>query len=142
LLLATELLSFHQNSSDLPHEGSRYEIFKVHLARFCDTIPEWDNYEWKKLIQAYNECTPDEIGKAVHKAAISAFDRGTPRQISLEDLLEQRKLFQPANIANPEQIAAIRRNSKGEAKATSEDNSIFRVERIEEFELLLGKKHV
>ena len=125
---------------DLPHEGSRHEIFQVHLERFCGTIPQWDVYEWKKIIMAYNECTPDEIGKAVHKAAIEAFERGMAKQITVNDLLEQRALFMPANLANPEQIADIRHHSKHEMKATSDDNSVFKVDSVPAFETMLGKK--
>jgi ATPase family associated with various cellular activities (AAA) len=125
---------------DLPHEGSRYEIFKVHLNRFCGKIPGWDVYEWKKIISEYNECTPDEIGKAVHKAAIAAFERGEARRITVEDLLHQRTLFMPANLANPEQIASIRLHSRHEMKAASDDNSVFRVDRVAAFEKLLGRQ--
>ena len=115
---------------DLPHEGSRYEIFQVHLERFCGKIPEWDVYEWKKIIMAYNECTPDEIGKAVHKAAVDAFERGAARDITVNDLIQQRALFMPANLANPEQIASIRLHSKHYPKASSDDNSVFKVDSV------------
>ena len=124
---------------DLPHEGSRFEIFKVHLARFCGAVPEWELYDWKRLINEYNECTPDEIAKAVHQAAFNAFERGTPRQVSLEDLLEQRLMFTPANLANPEQIEAIRLNSRYAMKAASDDNSVFRVESVDAFKSLLRR---
>ena len=125
---------------DLPHEGSRYEIFQVHLERFCGKIPQWDVYDWKRVISAYNECTPDEIGKAVHKAAVDAFERGTARDITVDDLMQQRALFMPANLANPEQIADIRRHSRHEMKATSDDNSVFKVDSVPAFETMLGKK--
>jgi ATPase family associated with various cellular activities (AAA) len=126
---------------DLPHEGSRYEILKVHLKRFCGKIPEWNVYDWKKIISEYNECTPDEISKAVHKAAVDAFDRGEARQITVEDLLHQRTLFEPANVANPEQIASIRLHSKHEMKAASDDNSEFKVNRVPAFEKMLGRNN-
>lgn len=125
---------------DLPHEGARYEIFRVHLNRFCGTIPEWDVDSWKEIISEYNECTPDEIGKAVHKAAIAAFERGESRNITIQDLLHQRTLFMPANLANPEQIASIRLHSRHEMKAASDDDSVFRVDRVAAFERLLGRK--
>lgn len=125
---------------DLPHEGSRYEIFKVHLKRFCGTIPEWNVDAWKEIISEYNECTPDEIGKAVQKAAIAAFERGEARNITIENLLHQRTLFMPANLANPEQIASIRLHSRHEMKAASDDNSVFKVDRVAAFERLLGRK--
>lgn len=125
---------------DLPHEGARYEIFGVHLSRFCGIIPEWEVDSWKEIISEYNECTPDEIGKAVHKAAIAAFERGESRNITIQDLLHQRTLFMPANLANPEQIASIRLHSRHEMKAASDDNSVFRVDRVAAFERLLGRK--
>jgi ATPase family associated with various cellular activities (AAA) len=123
---------------DLPHEGSRFEILKVHLSRFCGTIPKWDDYQWKKVIMEYNECTPDEIGKAVHQAAIAAFERGEPGYVSVQDLLEERQRFTPANIADPLQISNIRLHSRFYEKAASQDNSIFAVEDVEEFKLLRG----
>jgi ATPase family associated with various cellular activities (AAA) len=128
-----------QINVDLPHEGSRYEIFRVHINRFCGHVPDWDVYEWKKLISAYNESTPDEIGKAVHKAAIAAFDRGEPRNITLQDLFEQRERFTPANLANPEQIEAIRLHSRHAMRSASDDNSEFKVEPVEAFRTLLGQ---
>lgn len=128
-----------QINVDLPHEGSRYEIFRVHLERFCGQVPEWDVYGWKRLISAYNESTPDEIGKAVHKAAITAFERGEPRNITIEDLFEQREKFTPANLANPEQIEAIRLNSRHAMRSASDDNSEFKVEPVEAFRNLLGQ---
>ncbi|HEY9827949.1 MAG TPA: AAA family ATPase, partial [Stenomitos sp.] len=128
-----------QVNVDLPHEGSRYEIFRIHLARFCGEVPEWDVYEWKKLISIYNESTPDEIGKAVHKAAIEAFLRGEPKHITLADLIEQRNRFTPANLANPEQIEDIRRHARYAMKSASEDDSVFRVEPVEAFSQILGQ---
>jgi hypothetical protein len=124
---------------DLPHEGSRYEIFQIHLKKYCGAVPQWNVYEWKKLISAYNESTPDEIGKAVHKAAIAAFERGEPRNITVEDLLEQRRQFTPANLANPEQIETIRRHSRHAMPAASPDKSEFRVEPVEVFSRILGQ---
>lgn len=128
-----------QINVDLPHEGSRYEIFRVHLKRFCGHVPEWDVYDWKKLISAYNESTPDEIGKAVHKAAIAAFERGEPRNIIMQDLFDQRARFTPANLANPEQIEAIRLHSRHAMRSASDDNSEFKVEPVEAFKSLLGQ---
>jgi hypothetical protein len=86
----------------------------------------------------YNECTPDEIGKAVHQAAIAAFERSEPGCISVQDLIEERQRFTPANIADPVQISNIRLHSRFYEKAASQDNSIFAVEDVEEFKLLRG----
>ncbi|NJM78055.1 MAG: hypothetical protein HC852_22635 [Acaryochloridaceae cyanobacterium RU_4_10] len=77
------------------------------------------------------------LGGAVLKAAIAAFDRGETGNITLEDLIYQRSQFMPANLANPKQIAAIRRHSRYEPKAASDDNSIFRFRKVESFSRLL-----
>jgi hypothetical protein len=125
---------------DLPHEGSRYEIMKIHLAHFCGTVPEWSDRDWKRVIMAYNECTPDEIAKAIAQAASNAFGRGESGVITVQDLLDERKLFVPANVADPMQISNIRLHSKHYEKAASEDNSVFRLEEIEDFKVVLGRK--
>ena len=91
----------------------------------------------KQLITTYSECTPDEIGKAVYHAAIRAFLDGRPRTITLKDLLDQRTQFTPANIANPEQISAIRRASRHAMSAASDDNSEFRIRPVASFEKLM-----
>ena len=93
----------------------------------------------KKSSLAYNECTPDEIGKAVHKAAVDAFERGAARDITVNDLIQQRALFMPANLANPEQIASIRLHSKHYPKASSDDNSVFKVDSVPAFNKMLGR---
>jgi hypothetical protein len=127
-----------QISQDLPKEGHRYEMFKSHLALYCAHPPEFSKEQWKDLIIAYAECTPDEIGKAIYHCAIQAFVNNRPRQITFDDILYQAGQFTPANIANPEQIAEIRMQSAHAISAYTEDNSEFRLRPIEQFEMLLG----
>jgi hypothetical protein len=68
---------------------------------------------------------------------MSAFERGTPGQITPLDLLAERERFTPANLANPEQIELIRLSCRYALKAASEDNSEFRVEPVESFRMLM-----
>lgn len=124
---------------DLPHEGARHDIFGIHLAKYCTKIPDWSDRDWKILISEYGECTPDEIGKAVYLAAVRSYRQGRTRQITIDDLLYQRKQFTPANIANPAQIQSIRNNSKFALKASSDDRSKWRVEPDPIFKTMLGR---
>ncbi|MCY7286075.1 MAG: AAA family ATPase [Cyanobacteria bacterium CAN_BIN43] len=124
---------------DLPHEGARHDIFGIHLLKYCGAIPNWSDRDWKILISEYGECTPDEIGKAVYLAAVRSYRQGRTRQITIDDLLYQRKQFTPANIANPAQIQSIRNNSKFALKASSDDRSKWRVEPDPIFKTMLGR---
>lgn len=124
---------------DLPHEGARHDIFCIHLEKYCGIAPHWSDRDWKILISEYGECTPDEIGKAVYLAAVRSYREGRTRQITIDDLLYQRKQFTPANIANPAQIQSIRNNSKFALKASSDDRSRWRVEPDPIFKSMLGR---
>ena len=125
---------------DLPHEGARHDVFCIHLQKYIGSVPDWSQRDWKILISEFGECTPDEIGKTVYLAAVRSFRQGRAREITLDDLLYQRKQFTPANIANPAQIQAIRNNSKFAIKASSSDRSTWRVERDPMFDNLLGEE--
>jgi ATPase family associated with various cellular activities (AAA) len=124
---------------DLPHEGARHGIFCIHLEKYTGSVPDWSDRDWKILISEFGECTPDEIGKAVYLAAVRSYRQGRARDITIDDLLYQRKQFKPANIANPAQIQSIRNNSKFALKASSEDNSQWRVEPDPIFKGMLGR---
>lgn len=125
---------------DLPHEGARHDIFCVHLQKYCGVIPGWSDRDWKILISEYGECTPDEIGKAVYLAAVRSYREGKAKQITIDDLLYQRKQFTPANIANPAQIQKIRNSSKFALKASSDDRSKWRIEPDPLFASMLGRQ--
>ncbi len=124
---------------DLPHEGARHDVFCIHLQKYCGQVPEWSDRDWKILISEYGECTPDEIGKAVYFAAVSSYREEHPQQISLDELLYQRKQFTPANIADPAQIQSIRNKSKFALKASSDDRSKWRVDPDPLFKTMLGR---
>ncbi len=126
---------------DLPHEGARHDVFCIHLQKYCGAVPEWSDRDWKILISEYGECTPDEIGKAVYLAAVRSYREGHPQEISLDELLYQRKRFTPANIADPAQIQSIRNKSKFALKAASDDRSKWRVDPDPLFKTMLGRSN-
>jgi hypothetical protein len=114
---------------DLPHEGARYEIFNLHLAKY---FPEfrgndspWSDDLWRRLLADYRICTPAEIGNAVRRCAEKAFYEGRPGQIEFEDLLECREQFTPAMERESEQILAIRNQAIYAQPVSSPDNSRF-----------------
>jgi hypothetical protein len=97
---------------DLPHEGARYEVFNLHLAKyfpaFRDNNSPWSDDQWRRLLAEYRICSPAEIGNAVRRCAEEAFYQGRPGKIEFEDLLKQRQEFTPAMERESEQIQAIR----------------------------------
>jgi hypothetical protein len=125
---------------DLPHEGGRYEIFKVHLDRYMINYSNWSREEWGQVIREYNECTPDELARAVDRAVRNKFRTESTVQITYQDLLTARTQFTPSNIASNTQIENIRANSVVYPKAASQDNSIYKVEARPEFKAMMGRK--
>jgi SpoVK/Ycf46/Vps4 family AAA+-type ATPase len=128
---------------DLPHEGSRFEIFKSHLNKHGADYTHWTDIQWKNIIKRYNECTPDEIGKAVNWAVTDRFRTDRTKNVIVEDLLKAREQFTPSNIANSmtgggNVISDIRLFCMPYKKAASEDNSEFKITPVPEF-VALGR---
>ncbi|MBC1237374.1 ATP-binding protein [Nostoc sp. 2RC] len=123
---------------DLPHEGARYEIFNLHLAKyfpaFRDNNSPWSDDQWRRLLAEYRICSPAEIGNAVRRCAESAFYQGRPEQIEFEDLLKQRQEFTPAMERESEQIQAIRNQAIYAKPVASQDVSRFAYQHRELFE--------
>ncbi|MDX2239227.1 MAG: AAA family ATPase [Leptolyngbyaceae cyanobacterium bins.302] len=115
---------------DLPHEGARYEVFNLHLAKYFAAFQgngqsPWTDNRWRRLLTEYRICTPAEIGNAVRRCAEEAFYKGKPGQIELEDLLEQRQQFTPAMERESEQMQAIRNQATYARPASGSDRSRF-----------------
>ena len=115
---------------DLPHEGARYEVFNLHLAKYFsafqgDGQSPWTDDQWRSLLTEYRICTPAEIGNAVRRCAEEAFYRDKPGQIELEDLLAQRQQFTPAMEREAEQMQAIRNLATYARPASGDDRSRF-----------------
>ncbi|MBD2695011.1 ATP-binding protein [Anabaena catenula] len=123
---------------DLPHEGARYEVFNLHLAKYFSAFSgndsSWSDEQWRRLLAEYRICTPAEIGNAVRRCAENAFAQGRPGQIEFEDLLKQRSLFTPAMERESEQMQAIRNQAIYAQPVSSEDVSPFAYQHRELFE--------
>lgn len=122
---------------DLPHEGARYEVFNLHLAKyfpaFRDNNSPWSDDRWRRLLAEYRICSPAEIGNAVRRCAESAFYQGRPGEIEFEDLLKQRQEFTPAMERESEQIQAIRNQAIYAKPVASQDVSRFAYQHRELF---------
>jgi ATP-dependent 26S proteasome regulatory subunit len=122
---------------DLPHEGARYEVFNLHLAKyfpaFRDNNSPWSDDQWRRLLAEYRICSPAEIGNAVRRCAESAFYQGRPGEIEFEDLLKQRQEFTPAMERESEQIQAIRNQAIYAKPVASLDVSRFAYQHRELF---------
>ncbi|MBW4581987.1 MAG: AAA family ATPase [Tildeniella nuda ZEHNDER 1965/U140] len=115
---------------DLPHEGARYEVFNLHLAKYFPAFrgnsqSPWTDDQWRRLLTEYRICTPAEIGNAVQRCAEEAFYKGKPGQIELEALLAQRQQFTPAMERESEQMQAIRNQATYARPASGGDRSRF-----------------
>jgi hypothetical protein len=115
---------------DLPHEGARYEVFNLHLAKYFAAFQgngqsPWTDDQWRRLLTEYRICTPAEIGNAVRRCAEEAFYKGKPGQIEVEDLLGQRQRFTPAMERESEQMQAIRNQATYARPASGSDRSRF-----------------
>ncbi|MCC5670601.1 AAA family ATPase, partial [Nostoc sp. CHAB 5784] len=122
---------------DLPHEGARYEVFNLHLAKyfpgFRDNNSPWSDDQWRRLLAEYRICSPAEIGNAVRRCAEEAFYQGRPGEIEFEDLLTQRQEFTPAMERESEQIQAIRNQAIYAKPVASLDVSRFAYQHRELF---------
>ncbi|MBW4474596.1 MAG: AAA family ATPase [Stenomitos rutilans HA7619-LM2] len=124
---------------DLPHEGARYEVFNLHLAKYFPAFrgnsqSPWTEDQWRRLLTEYRICTPAEIGNAVRRCAEEAFYQGRPGQIELEALLAHRQQFTPAMERESEQMQAIRNRATYARPASGGDRSRYAYSYRELFE--------
>ncbi|WP_244329322.1 ATP-binding protein [Tolypothrix sp. PCC 7910] len=118
---------------DLPHAGARYEIFKLHLAKYFPGL-DFSEKDWLRLLRETNLLTPAEIAMIVRKTAQEAFYRNTqefstcelgkkPLSVTVKDFLEQRYNFTPSMIREEDKIIEIRNKAVYARPATSPDKS-------------------
>jgi SpoVK/Ycf46/Vps4 family AAA+-type ATPase len=118
---------------DLPHAGARYEIFKLHLAKYFPEL-EFTDKDWWRLLRETKLLTPAEIGNLVRKTAEEAFYKNTQQfsieqlnkqalQVSVKDFLEQRYNFTPSMIREEDKIIDIRNKAVYSRPASSPDKS-------------------
>jgi hypothetical protein len=134
---------------DLPHDGARYDIFNLHLAKYFPAFREaqkmgispWTDDQWHVLLTEYRLCTPAEIGNAVRRVAEEKYfqlDRagrlGDPLEITFEEMKQQRWHFTPAMIREENQMLEIRNNATFAKPVAGPDRSKFARPRKELFQ--------
>jgi ATPase family associated with various cellular activities (AAA) len=103
---------------DLPHAGARYEIIKLHLAKYFPGL-DFNEKDWLRLLRETKLLTPAEIALIVRKTAQEAFYRNTqefsnsdlgekPLTVTVRDFLETRKQFMPVRLRHRIQVAGQR----------------------------------
>lgn len=118
---------------DLPHTGARYEIFKLHLAKYFPGL-DFSEQDWWRLLRETKLLTPAEIGNLVRKTAEEAFYQNTqeisdgqlsgqPLKVCVRDFLEQRYNFTPSMIREEDKIVEIRNKASYARPASSSDKS-------------------
>lgn len=118
---------------DLPHAGARYDIFKLHLAKYFPGL-DFSERDWWRLLRETKLLTPSEIANLVRKTAEEAFYRNTKQfsseqqsqqalQVCVQDFLEQRYNFTPSMIRDEDKIVAIRNQAIYARPAASPDRS-------------------
>ncbi|WP_199315195.1 ATP-binding protein [Aerosakkonema funiforme] len=123
---------------DIPHTGARYEIIKLHLARYFPDL-DFSERDWWRLLRETKMLTPAEIGNLVRKTAEEAFYRNTqhfasselhkqPLNVTVKDFLAQRYNFTPSMIREEDKIVEIRNKASYARPASSPDRSRWRQE--------------
>jgi hypothetical protein len=118
---------------DLPHAGARYEIFKLHLAKYFPGL-DFSEKDWLRLLRETKLLTPAEIAMMVRKTAEDAFYRNTqecsgeglgekPLTVTVRDFLEVRSQFVPSMIREEDKIVEIRNKAVYARPAASPDTS-------------------
>lgn len=125
---------------DLPHDGARYNIFNLHLAKYFSAFREaqktgispWSDDQWHVLLSEYRLCTPAEIGNAVRRVAEEKYFQlvkdgkfGDSLEITFEEMKQQRWNFTPAMIREENQMVEIRNNATFAKPVAGPDRSKF-----------------
>ncbi|MEC4817921.1 MAG: ATP-binding protein [Scytonema sp. PMC 1069.18] len=134
---------------DLPNNGERYTIFKLHAARFDQRFRNgndpWSEDEWRRILKATNRCVGAEIQTIVERAAASVFCTMTaedtyteselpPLKLTIEALLEERRQIHPLAIREADRVESMRNKADQQALPSSPlDESKFAVGNINIF---------
>lgn len=134
---------------DLPNNGERHTIFKLHAARFdkrfCNGNDPWNEDEWRRILKATNRCVGAEIQTIVERAAASIFYTMTaegiytsselpPLELTIEALLEERRRLNPLAIREADRVESMRNKADQQALPSSPlDESKFAVGNIDIF---------
>jgi predicted AAA+ superfamily ATPase len=119
----------------MPHAGSLWEVFKVHLGKYFQY--DFSDRDWRVLLREYRGCTPAEVAKAVQHVADAYYFRdmqaghfsAAKPVLTLESLIEERQTFTPAATQRDisDQIAAIQNRADYAIPVSGPDTSPFAV---------------
>lgn len=133
---------------DLPNNGERHEIFKIHLARFDERFRNGNPFtdeEWRRLLKETQRCVGAEIQTIVERAAATTFcqmfpqdtfalDELPPLEITLTSLLEARKNINPLAIREADKVETMRNKAELQGLPSSPvDSSVFSVGNVNIF---------
>ena len=118
---------------DLPHTGARYEIFKLHLAKYFPGL-DFCEKDWLRLLRETKLLTPAEIALMVRKTAEEVFYQNAQKfstsklgeqalTVGVGDFLEVRSQFTPSMIREEDKIVEIRNKAVYARPAASPDTS-------------------
>ncbi|MEI2579086.1 ATP-binding protein [Scytonema sp. PRP1] len=134
---------------DLPNNGERHTIFKLHAARFDKRFHQggdpWSEDEWRRILKATNRCVGAEIQTIVERAAATIFCDMTAEdthteselpslELTIEALLEERRQIHPLAIREADRVESMRNKADQQALPSSpRDESKFAVGNIDIF---------
>lgn len=134
---------------DLPNNGERYSIFKLHAARFDERFRNggdpWSEEQWRRILKATNRCVGAEIQTIVERAASTIFcetitedtyseSQFPALELTIEALLEERRQINPLAIREADRVESMRNKADQQALPSSPlDESKFAVGNIDIF---------
>ncbi|KOP24299.1 AAA family ATPase [Hapalosiphon sp. MRB220] len=134
---------------DLPNNGERYSIFKLHAARFDKRFRNggdpWSEEQWRRILKATNRCVGAEIQTIVERAASTIFcetitedtyseSQFPALELTIEALLEERRQINPLAIREADRVESMRNKADQQALPSSPlDESKFAVGNIDIF---------
>lgn len=134
---------------DLPNNGERHSIFKIHLARFDARFRNggdaYTEEEWRRLLKETYRCVGAEIGVIVEKAAAATFCRMFPEdtpidvlpplEITVTSLLKAREDINPLAIREADKVEMMRNRATVQGLPSSRvDDSIYSVGNVKIFD--------
>ncbi|BAT56764.1 hypothetical protein NOS3756_57760 (plasmid) [Nostoc sp. NIES-3756] len=133
---------------DLPNNGERHSIFKIHLARFDARFRNggdaYTEEEWRRLLKETYRCVGAEIGVIVEKAATATFCQMFPHdtspevlpplEITVASLLKARENINPLAMREADKVEMMRNRAAVQGLPSSAvDDSIYSVGNVKIF---------
>ena len=128
---------------DLPNEGERHHIFKIHASRFDKRFANggdpWSDQQWRRILKETKRCVGSEIQTIVERAAASIFAetiaiednsnlKNFPLMLSVEAIIEERRQIKPLAIREADRVESMRNKADAQALPSSPiDDSKFAI---------------